>query len=411
MPLYVYKAVSADGEVLEGELEAPDRSVVVERLRSQGHVPIRAEERKGGPLGGVGLGGVVRRRPARGAGIKGQDVVLLTRELSILLGSGLPLDRALTVLGSLSREGPVRRLVERLLEKVRGGSSLAEALEAQGEVFPSYYAGMVRAGEAGGALEAVLERLADALERAQALRESVKSAMLYPALVVVLAVVSLIVLMTLVVPRFRPLFEDSGAALPLLTEVVIWVSDLMQDFWWLLLGLLVVSVVAVRRHNAEPAGRLRWDRFLLGLPLLGDLLLKIEVARLSRTLGTLLANQVNVLNALTMSLGSLGNRAVGAALSELRGRLAKGEGLAVPLAEAGVFPTLAVQLIQVGEESGKLEEMLLRVAAIYDEEVRRTVERLLGLLVPLVTIALGVLIALIIGSMLAAILSAYDLPF
>lgn len=406
MPWYVYKAVSADGEVLEGELEAPDRSSVVERLRSQGHVPIRAEERKGGG------GGVAWRRVARrDRGVGPAEVSLLTRELSILLEAGLPLDRALTTLSSLSAEGPVRRLVERILERVRGGSSLAEALEAQGEVFPSYYAGMVRAGEAGGALEAVLSRLADALERAQALRESVKSALLYPLLVVVLAVLSLVVLMTLVVPRFRPLFEDSGAALPLVTEVVIGLSDFMRDFWWLLLALVAGAVFLVRRHNATAAGRLRWDRWLLGWPLLGDLLLKIEVARLSRTLGTLLANQVNVLNALSMSMGSLGNRAVIAGLSELRGRLTKGEGLAVPLAEAGIFPVLAVQLIQVGEESGKLEEMLLRVAAIYDEEVRRTVDRLLALLVPAVTIVLGLVIAVIIGSMLAAILSAYELPF
>jgi general secretion pathway protein F len=406
MPWYVYKAVSADGEVLEGELEAADRSAVVERLRSQGHVPIRAEERKGGG------GGVAWRRVSRrGGGVGASEVALLTRELSILLQSGLALDRALTTLSTLARAGPVRRLVDRILERVRGGASLAEALEAQGEVFPSYYAGMVRAGEAGGALEAVLARLADTLERAQSLRESVKSALLYPVLVVILAVLSLVVLMTLVVPRFRPLFEDSGAALPLITQVVIGASDLMRDFWWLLAGLLVLGVVLLRRHNATAAGRLRWDRWLLSWPLLGELLLKIEVARLSRTLGTLLANQVNVLNALSMSMGSLGNRAVIAGLSELRGRLAKGDGLAAPLAEAGIFPVLAVQLIQVGEESGKLHEMLLRVASIYDEEVRRTMDRLLALLVPLVTIVLGLVIALIIGSMLAAILSAYDLPF
>jgi general secretion pathway protein F len=406
MPWYVYKAVSADGEVLEGELEAPDRSSVVERLRSQGHVPIRAEERKGG-----GDGVAWRRVARRDRGVGAGDVSLLTRELSILLDAGLPLDRALTTLSSLSSEGPVRRLVDRLQERVRGGASLAEALEAQGEVFPSYYAGMVRAGEAGGALEAVLSRLADALERAQALRESVKSALLYPLLVVILAVLSLVVLMTLVVPRFRPLFEDSGAALPLVTEVVIGLSDFMRGFWWLLAALVVLAVVLVRRHNATASGRLRWDRWLLGWPLLGELLLKIEVARLSRTLGTLLANQVNVLNALSMSMGSLGNRAVIAGLSELRARLTKGEGLAVPLAEAKIFPVLAVQLIQVGEESGKLEEMLLRVASIYDEEVRRTVDRLLALLVPAVTIVLGLVIAVIIGSMLAAILSAYELPF
>jgi general secretion pathway protein F len=402
MTWYSYKAVTAEGEVIEGELEAHDRRAVVERLRSQGHVPIRAEERKGG--------GLLRRGGTRrGARISRGAVALLTRELSMLLQSGLPLDRALSILSTLSPAGPLRRLVDRVLERVRGGASLAEALEAQGEVFPGFYSGMVRAGEAGGGLEVVLTRLAETLERAQALRESVKSALIYPILVVILAVGSLVVMMTLVIPQFRPLFEDSGKALPLLTEIVIGASDFVRDFWWALAVALVVLVMAVRRHNASPEGRLRWDRWILGLPLLGDLLLKIEVARLARTLGTLLANHVNVLNAVAMTLGTLGNHAVGEALSELRGRLAKGEGLAVPMAEAGIFPVLAVQLIQVGEESGQLDSMLLRVAEIYDEEVKRTIDRLLALLVPVIIIVLGLVIALMIGSILMAIMSSYDL--
>jgi general secretion pathway protein F len=329
----------------------------------------------------------------------------------MLLQSGLPLDRALSILGSLSAEGPVRRLVERILDQVRGGASLAEALEAQGEAFPSFYSGMVRAGEAGGALEVVLERLADTLERAQALRESVKSALIYPMLVVILAIGALVIMMTLVIPNFRPLFEESGAAMPLLTQIVIGISDFVRDFWWGLAGALALLVYGVRRHNATPAGRLRWDRWLVSLPLLGDLILKLEVARLARTLGTLLANQVNVLNAVSMALGTLGNRAVGDSLSELRGRLAKGEGFAVPLAEAGVFPVLAVQLIQVGEESGQLDGMLLRVADIYDEEVKRTIDRILALLIPVIIMVLGVVIALMIGSIVMAIMSSYDLPF
>jgi general secretion pathway protein F len=403
MPWYNYKAVTAEGEVIEGELEAHDRRAVVERLRSQGHVPIRAEERRG-------RGGLLRRGGARrGARISRGSVAILTRELSMLLQSGLPLDRALSILSTLSTAGPLRRLVDRLLERVRGGASLAEALEAQGEVFPAFYVGMVRAGEAGGGLEVVLTRLAETLERAQALRESVKSALIYPMFVVVMAVVTLIIMLTAVIPRFRPLFEDSGRALPILTEIVIGGSDFARDFWWALGLAAIVLVMAVRRHNASPDGRLRWDRWILGRPLLGDLVMKIEVARLARTLGTLLANQVNVLNAVSMTLGTLGNRAVGEALSEIRARLAKGEGLAVPIAEAGLFPVLAVQLIQVGEESGQLDAMLLRVAEIYDEEVKRTIDRLLALLIPVIIIVLGVVIAVMILSILIPIMSSYDL--
>jgi general secretion pathway protein F len=404
MALFSYKAVSAEGEVIEGELEALDQRAAIERLRSQGHVPIRAEERRGG-------GAVRRSRLRRRARISSTAVALLTRELSMLLQSGLPLDRALSILGSLTTEDPVRRLVERVLDRVRGGASLAEALEAQGEVFPSFYCGMVRAGEAGGALEIVLERLADTLERAQALRESVKSALIYPMLVVILAVAALVIMMTLVIPNFRPLFEDSGAAMPLLTQIVIGASDFVRDYWWALAGAAVLLIFGLKRHNATPEGRLRWDRWILGLPLLSDLVLKLEVARLARMLGTLLANQVSVLNAVSMALGTLSNRAVAEALSELRGRLAKGEGFAVPLAEAGIFPVLAVQLVRVGEESGQLDGMLLRVAEIYDEEVKRTIDRILALLVPVIIIVLGGVIALMIGSIVMAIMSSYDLPF
>jgi general secretion pathway protein F len=294
--------------------------------------------------------------------------------------------------------------------QVRGGAALADAMEAHPEVFPSFYVGMVRAGEAGGNLEGVLSALSDSLERAQALRESVSSALTYPILVVVMAVLSLIVLMTAVIPEFRPLFEDSGTALPLMTRIVIAVSDFIGAYWWALaLGVLAL-VALVRRHNSDPKGRLRWDRWVLGMPYLGDLVLKVEVTRMARTLGTLSKNGVNLLNALSMTIGTVENRVVTEALDDVRLRLAKGEGLSRPMAETSIFPTLALQLIQVGEESGALEDMLLRVADIYDQEVQRSLQRLLSLLTPLITIVLGIVIAVIIGSMIAAILSAYDLP-
>jgi general secretion pathway protein F len=249
------------------------------------------------------------------------------------------------------------------------------------------------------------------LERSEALKDNVKSALQYPALVVIMAVLSMIILMTAVIPEFRPLFEEAGTDLPVSTQIVVAVSDFLGDYWWALAGGILLVMLLIRRHNADPAGRLRWDRWMLDMPMIGNLIKKIEVARLSRTLGTLLSNGVTVLNALSMTTEALGNQAVVEALAEVRGRLTKGERLADPLIEAGVFPPLALQLIQIGEESGKLEEMLLRVAEIYDDEVKRTIQRNLGLLVPLITIGVGILIAMIIGSILAAILSAYDLPF
>jgi len=406
MARFAYKAVGTDGEVVEGEVEAVSRQALIDRLHAQGQVPIRAQEVRGA-AGRVLSFKLLRERRH----LRRSDVTLLTRELATLLSAGLPLDRALSVLGDLSSAAPVRAVVVEVRDRVRGGAALAEALDAHPKVFPNFYVGMVRAGEAGGTLEEVLGRLADGLERAEALRENLRSALRYPAMVVIMAIVSLVVLMTLVIPEFRPMFEDAGAALPLSTSVIIAVSDVLRDYWWLLLGLCLALALLVRQHNRTAAGRLRWDSWWSRAPLFGELIRKVEIARFARTLGTLLANGVSVLNALSMTTEVLGNRAVAQAIGRTQGRLAKGEGLSGPLAESGVVPGLALQLIQVGEETGQLEPMLLRIADIYDEEVKRSVERLLSILVPLMTIALGLLIAAIIGSMMAAILSAYELPF
>ncbi len=405
MPRFSYKAATASGEVIQGELDAASREAAIDRLRGQGHIPIRAVERRGGFASGFTLGGGSRR-----GRVGEKDVTVLTRELATLLGAGLPLDRALSILRELAPSAPSRSLIERIQEGVRGGATLGDALEMQGGAFPGYYVGMVRAGEAGGNLEGVLSALADSLERAQDLRDSLSGALAYPILVLIMAVLSLVVLMTAVIPEFRPLFESSGAELPLLTQLVIASSEFVGRFWWVFLLLVLAGLIALRQNNRSPAGRLRWDRWLLKRRLIGDLLLKVEVARLARTLGTLTRNGVSLLNAVAMTAGTVENRAVAEALNEVRLRLAKGEGLARPMAETEIFPPLAVQLIQVGEESGALDEMLVRVADIYEGEVRKSLQRMLSLLAPIITIGLGILIAVIIGSMVSAILSAYDLP-
>src|SRR5262249_51156362 len=237
-------------------------------------------------------------------------------------------------------------------------------------------------------------------------KEGIRSAMYYPVIVLVVAAVTLVLLLTAVVPEFKPLFEDNGAALPTPMAVLLAVGDFLQAWWWALLAAALALVLAIRAHNRQPQGRLRWHRWLLRLPLFGQLVIKVEVARFTRTLGTLLANGVTPLAA-----GAIGNRAVARAVEGIGGRLKRGEGLARPLRELPLFPRLAAQLVQVGEESGQLEQMLLKVADIYDEEVKRTLQRLVALLVPLVTIGLGMLVAGIIGTMLTAILATYDLSF
>lgn len=404
MPRYRYKAVSAAGEILEGEIEAADRQAVIDGLHKQGNTPIRADPVKGRAVRQFGSTGLSRRRK-----LDSESIVLTTRQLATLLGSGLPIDRALSTQADIAKEGALRAFLEDVLKAVRGGSTLADALEPHKRSLPAYYIGLVRAGEAGGSLEIVLSRLAESLERGEALRETIRSAMYYPAFVLVMSVLTLVVLFTMVIPEFRPLFEDSATGMPASMAAVIAISDGLRDYWWLIAVAMVAIVLAVQQHNKTPDGRRRRDGLVLRLPLFGDLVTKLEVARFARTLGTLLANGVMVLNALSITAETISNRQLAEAIAGLSGRLKRGEGLSLPLMETGLFPRLAVQLIRVGEESGQMESMLLRVADIYDEEVKRTIQRLLALLVPVMTICIGILVAAIIATMLTAILSTYEL--
>jgi general secretion pathway protein F len=406
MARFFYKAVTSDGEVVEGELEAPTRQEVIDRLHGLGHVPIRAVER----------GAAVERRAVTGFSlrrnrVRRKDIVLLTRELATLLDAGLVLERGLGVLVDLASNEACRALVEEIRDKVRGGSSFADALAEKREYFPNYYVGMIRAGEAGGTLDKVLNRLADAMDRAESLRNNVVSSMIYPCLVLVMAIAAIAILMIWVIPQFRPLFADVGAALPVATQFILWFSDFLAAYWWLLFGILVLVIFALRQWFATPAGRMARDRWLLDLPALGGIFREVETARFSRTLGTLLLNGVGMLSAMKLASETLGNQVAADSLALAEKRLAKGEGLAEPLTRSGVFPTMALQLIQVGEETGKLEEMLIRIADIYDEEVKRSLNRIVSLIVPLITIVLGLFIALIIVSMMSGILSTYDLAF
>jgi general secretion pathway protein F len=406
MPRYHYEAVDAAGETLRDVLEAPTPEAVVEQLRDQGLLPLAVQEAKGGWLrGGLGQPLFSKRRS-----ISQKSIILLTQQLSSLLNAGMPLDRALTILLGVSEDEQHKALLERVQEKVRGGSSLADALEAQG-VFSRLYLNMIRAGEAGGALEVVLKRLTEFLERSRALRESVTSALIYPIILLTVAALSVIILLTFVVPQFQRLFADAGKALPLATQIVIAIGDGFRHYWWV--GIIVIGLVVagLRQQLRRPDSRVRWDRWFLRLPLFGDLIAKVETARLSRTLGTLLGNGVSLLSALTIVRETLSNQVLAAALGEVAEHVKTGRGLADPLLETGDFPKLAVQMIRVGEETGQLQEMLLQVADTYDGEVQTTVKRLLTLLEPALILGLGVVIAGIIMSILVAILSLNELAF
>lgn len=404
MPEFRYKSVAPSGEMHEGVIQAQSQAEAIDKLHDMGHVPIRAEA--------AGRGSATNwltRDLFAGRRVPERQIGLLTSELAMLSRAGLPLDQCLDILTGLMRDERAKRILARVRDDVRGGATLADALAAADGTFPPYYVSMVRAGEASGSLDAILARLAEFIEASVTLKEKVKSALVYPTILLLLAGFSVALLLTVVIPEFEPMFEDSGAELPLLTQIVVGAGGVFQDYWWAMLLAIAAVVLGTRRLLAEPAMRLAWHRRVLTLPLAGELVSKLETARLTRMLGTLLGNGVPMLEALALAGETVGNRALSAALAEVGAKVQQGGGLAGPLAAAGVFPDLAVDLVRVGEESGHLEEMLLKTAEIFERESQRTIDRLITLLVPLLTIGLGVLIAGIVGSILFAILGVNNL--
>ncbi len=407
MPRFHYKAVSTEGEVLEGELQAPSHDAVIERLQALGHMPIRAQEmRAAGRAPGHGLRALwSKRRLGR------TEIEHFTRDLATLLAAGVPLERALEILIELAEQPGATELLTALLEEVRGGGSLSQALEAQGSVFSRFYVNMIRAAEAGGALEAVLVRLAAFIEESNALKSTVKSALIYPAILISVTILSMIILMIFVVPQFTAMFEDMGQALPLPSRIVFASGEFLQRYWWVL-GLVVIGLgVYMRRQLARPEFRYRWDRWVLEWPLIGDLTAKIEVARFARTLGTLLASGVPLLSALSIVRETLSNRVLGDAVGSIAESAKEGQGLAEPLLSTGRFPRLAAHMVRVGEETGELESMLGRLADIYDREVKAAIQRMLALMEPVLIIGFGIVIGGIIMAILVAILSVNELAF
>jgi general secretion pathway protein F len=404
MPMFRYKAVTADGLTLEGEMEAASQLAVVERLQSMGHLPIAADEyrKKGGSFLGI---------PIRGQRLSNDAIGHVTRELATLLDAGLPLDRSLEIARDLSENPTVAGLLGRLLDRIRGGASFTDALAQERDVFSRLYLSMVQAGEASGALGAVMKRLSLFLERAAALRETIKSALIYPAILLVVVLGSIIVLLTVVVPQFKPMFEDAGKQLPLATRIVVAAGDAVANYGWLAAAILAGAGILFKRQMAKDSVRRRRDGLLLHIPLVSSLLARFETARFTRTLSVLLQNGVSLVAALGIAKETVGNLVMREALGVVLGDVKEGRGLAEPLRKTELFPTLAVQLTRVGEETGRLDEMLMKAAEIYDGEVQRSIDRLLALLVPAITVGLGVLVAGIIASLLVAILSVNELAF
>ena len=403
MANFRYKALTATGTVVTGTLEAPSQAAAVQQIRNLGHYPISAADAET-----QGWRGWLARELHLRRGAKPRDLAIATQELATLLHADLDLDRALSILVGLGEIESLRQPFQAVLARVRGGASFADALATE-SAFPKLYISMVRAGEMGGNLEATLRRLAEYLTRAYAIREAITSALVYPIILLCTAGLSIIVILVFVLPEFKPLFDEAGKELPVATQIVMGVGDFLGSWWWLLLFMIVASVIGFRRALQDTENRRRWDAFKLRMPLLGTLWMKMEVEKFARTLGTLLGNGVALPTALAMSADTLNNTIIAGAVRQTAASLREGEGLAARLARTKVFPAVALDFVRVGEETGKLDEMLLRQADLYERSVKHTVERLLALLVPVLTILLGMVVAGLIASILVAILSINDL--
>ena len=399
MSQFRYKAVSDAGEMLHGQMEAASVEEVIGRLQDQGHTPREAQPADGA-AGGSALAALFKRGP-----FSGDQLAQFTHQLATLLGAGQPLDRALGILLDLPEGESAKKLIERVRERVRGGNTLSSALDEEHGVFPKLYVSLVRAGEAGGSLEETLHRLTEYLERAQALRGSIVNALIYPVILLVGVLGSLLLLLAYVVPQFVPIFQDMQVPIPWITQLVLALGNALQAWWWLILLLLCGGLFGWRARLRDPAQLLAWHTRLLRLRVIGPLLLKVETARIARTLGTLLKNGVPLLGALTIARQVTANRALDKALGDAHEQVKGGAGLSLALGQSKLFPRLAMQMVQVGEEAGQLDGMLLKVADTFELESKRAIDRLLAALVPALTIVMTVMVAFIMAAILLPLLS------
>jgi general secretion pathway protein F len=399
MTSFQYRAIAPDGKVRTGSLIAETDKLVVHELRRQGLTPVF--------VGVTQKSNFVFKMPFAGGG-KRKDVLYFTQELSTLLTSGVPVDRALAITSELTERKGFRGIVSDVLRVLKGGKSLAESLATHPDYFSELYINMVRAGEASGSLATVFERLSEFEKSRDELRNYIISSMIYPILLASVGLSSILILMNFVVPRFASIFSDSHMKVPLPTQVMLDVSQFVQTWWWVAVTALVLAFGSFKAWTATQEGRLRWDQLRLRTPMLGDALLKAETSRFARAMSTLIANSVPLVQSLSISGGILNNKYIAHALIEVSQGVKRGEGLATPMRKAGVFPPLAAHLLTVGEETGKLDQMFARMSDIYENETRSAIRRFTALFEPLVILVMGVVVGALVLSMLVAITGIND---
>ncbi len=394
MPTYLYSARTVTGELQSGELDLPTKDEVIGYLRKQRLVPVN-----------------VRSKPkdisiSFGTGIKTREVVIFTRQFATMINSGLPLVQSLTILAEQTENAKFKVIISQVLNDIQAGQTLADAMRQHPKVFTDLYVNMVAAGEAGGILDTILLRLATFLEKNDALVRKIKGAMTYPAVMLMVVLGATTILLWKVVPVFATIFTDAGMALPMPTMVVLSISEFLQSYIHFLFMGMIALVFAIKKYYGTTGGQLRIDRILLRMPVLGPLIRKSAVSRFTRTLGTLISSGVSILEGLEITARTAGNRVVHDAVMNSRASIAGGATISDPLKASGVFPPMVVQMINVGEQTGGLDDMLSKIADFYDDEVDAAVSALTSVLEPIMIVVMGVVIG---GMVVAMYLPMFDL--
>lgn len=405
MEIYSYEATTKEGNIITGNIQAANERLAIDHIQNMGYFPLKVSK-----VGGHKVS-VPDFLPFMRARVGERGIMTFTYQLGVLLDAGFPLDKALSILSNLTEKRALRDLIKEILSHVRSGKSFSESLSKFPSIFPSFYVNMVKAGETGGFLEDTISRMAVYLENSQALKEDIRSAIIYPLILSIVGGAAVVVLLTFVVPKFTMIFSDMGEALPLPTIILLAISKGLIKYWWVILLFLFGGFFSLRHYLKSEVGRRWWDKLKFKLPMFGRLYREVAVSRFARTLGTLLRSGVPILNALQIVKGTLGSEKIAEIISSVREGVKRGRGISEPLKDSDLFPPIAVHMVTVGEETGRLDEMLFKIAERFDLEVRTTVKRLLSLLEPALILFMGVIVGFIVIAMLMAIFSINELPF
>jgi type IV pilus assembly protein PilC len=394
MPTFVWEGKTAQGKAMKGELEAPSLEAVIALLRDRRIRPVASRIREKG----TGLEKELTI-PGFGEKVKPKQVSLFTRQFATMIDAGLPIVQCLNILTEQSESKLLRRTIRVIQQDVEGGSTLADALAKHPKIFDNLYVNMVQAGEAGGVLNTILNRVALFIEKANKLKRKVKGAMIYPTTILAVAVIVVAILLIFVIPVFAELYGSMGKALPAPTQITINISNWFVANWYFMFGGLIGIVIAIRAYYQSEQGRMNIDRIMLHLPVVGDLLRKVAVARFSQNMAILLSSGVPILDGLAITAKTAGNRVVEKAIMDSRVSISQGKTVAEPLRESKIFPPMVCQMVAVGENTGGLDGMLRKIAELYEEEVDEGVANLTALMEPLIMVVLGVILGGLVISM------------